>query len=117
MKNKNLSEGKSSDLTMSQNMLCGSSAGMVSWVATYPLEVIRNRMMSGIFDTRGSFEITRSMYAAGGFRAFFKGLKPTLLRCIPHDAAMFTTYDVLRRSFDRFSLSPAAAPTAFSEWD
>ena len=82
---------------------CGSAAGATATVCTYPLDVVRSRMMmmkakdssvkhvySGITDC------LRKTYRAEGFTGLFSGLGPTLCSIIPYAGVSFASFDLLK---------------------
>ena len=91
----------------------GGSAGLVSQFVIYPIETIKTRMMAQInhqskektsFQRVTASNIIRSMYAQGGFQAFYKGVGPSLIGIIPYagfDLALFETLRVSYMSYVR----------------
>ena len=76
------------------NFAAGSMAGAVSAVALNPMSAIKYRTW-GRDDalTRGLLSEARDMFRRGGFRPFFNGMLPTVIR----DVIFGGTYTVLRR--------------------
>ena len=66
-------------------LLAGGLAGVASWVVTFPFDVIKTRVQSSL-DTsisnpyRNTVSAIVNSYRQEGFRVFFHGLKPTLIR-------------------------------------
>ncbi|KAL7072734.1 hypothetical protein ACQ4LE_008173 [Meloidogyne hapla] len=71
-----------------QLLLAGGGAGMLSWLANYPSDIIKTRFQA---DERYSnySEVIRRIYLEGGLRAFYVGLGSTLFRAFPANAATF----------------------------
>uniref|UniRef100_A0A915M301 Uncharacterized protein n=1 Tax=Meloidogyne javanica TaxID=6303 RepID=A0A915M301_MELJA len=85
-----------------QLLLAGGGAGMLSWLANYPSDIIKTRFQA---DERYSnySEVIRRIYLEGGLRAFYVGLGSTLVRG--------NFQEQLRKTF------PANAATFFAvEW-
>ena len=97
--------------------LCGfgAIAGLVLWIGSYPLDVIKSRMQSDVgfinkipdnmteFKEklehvgphqryRNIFDCAKKIGAASGMAGFWKGLTPTLIRAIPCSAGTFAAY-------------------------
>ena len=83
-------------LDTGQRLLAGACAGIASVVCTYPLDVLRTKLSLG---ERGSVsKCIRSTFEAGGIRAFYRGLFPTVVGIAPYVALSFTVYESLRQS-------------------
>jgi solute carrier family 25 carnitine/acylcarnitine transporter 20/29 len=97
--------------------LCGfgAVAGLVLWVGSYPLDVIKSRMQSDpgllnrVPDSLGEFrnklvavgekprydgmvDCASKIYSQSGFGGFWRGIVPTLVRAIPCSAGTFAAY-------------------------
>jgi len=79
----------------------GAFAGTCFWLSCYPIDVIKNRMQTAPIDFSNShrypgiIDCTRSIWKEGGYRAFFKGFTPCLLRSLPANAAAFFAFDLV----------------------
>ena len=76
-------------------LISGALAGASSWLSCYPIDVVKS-----VIQTQHSpgvsvrmLAISRELYARGGWRAFFRGLSPTLVRSVPVNAVTFTVYE------------------------
>ncbi|XP_042548719.1 mitochondrial basic amino acids transporter isoform X1 [Dipodomys spectabilis] len=76
-------------------LLAGGTAGMASWLSTYPVDVVKSRLQAdgvrGAPRYRGLLDCARQSYEAEGWRVFTRGLGSTLLRAFPVNAATFAT--------------------------
>ncbi|XP_034944372.1 mitochondrial basic amino acids transporter-like [Chelonus insularis] len=79
---------KSSTLHM---LIAGGLAGTVSWVLTYPVDVIKSRLQAdhqGQYT--GAWDCYRQSIRQEGYRCLFKGLNSTIIRAFPTNAITFT---------------------------
>ena len=82
-------------------LMSGGLAGQLSWIVTYPFDVIKTRMMCDNSPNtptlRKNFVLA---YKENGLRYFFKGLAPTLLRSFPSNAVVLCVFDLISEYFD-----------------
>lgn len=80
-------------------LLAGGTAGILSWLSTYPMDVVKSRLQAdglrGAPRYRGILDCVRQSYEAEGWRVFTRGLASTLLRAFPVNAATFATVTVV----------------------
>eukprot|EP01138_Halocafeteria_seosinensis_P010747 gb/GECG01010975.1/.p1 GENE.gb/GECG01010975.1/~~gb/GECG01010975.1/.p1 ORF type:complete len:332 (+),score=20.57 gb/GECG01010975.1/:1-996(+) len=101
-------QGKESNaLNVPTLMFCGITCGMLSWIAIYPLDIIRNRMMASQDHKVSFLKTAREIFHANGLRGFYRGLAPTLLRVLPHDAVLFTVYGLISRNLKMLTEEPS----------
>ena len=78
-------------------LISGALAGASSWLSCYPIDVIKSIIQTGHGGVGGAssrmLTVSRDLYARGGWRAFFRGLSPTLVRSVPVNAVTFTVYE------------------------
>lgn len=81
------------------NFLSGGLASFMYWIMAIPADNIKNRMMAIPHDQpKPSFTRTvRQILAEGGYRGFYRGLGPTLLRAFPVNASALWVYEGLMR--------------------
>ncbi|KAB8274594.1 mitochondrial carrier domain-containing protein [Aspergillus minisclerotigenes] len=81
---------------------CGSTAGAISTIFTYPLELIRIRLA---FETEQNtksswFRICRKVYFESGGKGslfnLYQGIGPTILGILPYAGTSFVTHDLMR---------------------
>lgn len=110
--------GKRDDLPAWKLCGFGAVAGLVLWVGSYPLDVIKSRMQSDpglvnqVPDSLAEFraklatvgekprydsmvDCARKIYLQSGFGGFWRGIVPTLMRAIPCSAGTFAAYGPL----------------------
>lgn len=71
-------------------IFAGGIAGILSWVVTYPCDVIKSRFqadMKGLYTS--STDCAIKSYHAEGWRMFFQGINTTIIRAFPSNAATF----------------------------
>ena len=106
--------GKRDDLPAWKLCGFGAIAGLILWVGSYPLDVIKSRMQSDVGFTNkipcemlefkakfgevgserrynGMLDCSRKIFAEG-IGGFWRGLTPTLIRAIPCSAGTFAAY-------------------------
>ena len=76
-------------------LISGALAGASSWLSCYPVDVVKSVIQTQHSPGRSvrMLPISRELYARGGWRAFFRGLSPTLVRSVPVNAVTFTVYE------------------------
>ena len=47
----------------------------------------------------GPFTVIRQVVSAGGYRALYRGMVPTLLREVPGSCVMFSVYEASKQAF------------------
>lgn len=74
-------------------LFAGGFAGTVSWVLTYPIDVIKSRLqvdgMSGTAKYSGAFDCFKKSVQIEGYSCLSRGLMSTVLRAFPTNAACF----------------------------
>lgn len=83
------------DIKIMRLLFCGGVAGIISWVSTYPFDVIKTRVQSdhkGLY--KGSIDCARRSYQHEGFTVFFRGMNATLIRAFPGSAATLATVSI-----------------------
>ncbi|XP_071463643.1 mitochondrial basic amino acids transporter isoform X1 [Marmota flaviventris] len=80
-------------------LLAGGTSGIMSWLSTYPVDVVKSRLQAdglrGAPRYGGILDCVRQSYQAEGWRVFTRGLASTLLRAFPVNAATFATVTVV----------------------
>ena len=80
--------------------LAGGCAGALSWALAFPADAIKSRNQ---VDYEGKYtgfwDCLRKSYSHEGASIFKRGLIPTVLRGFPMNAAIFSIYTVLMRSY------------------
>nr|XP_057912225.1 mitochondrial basic amino acids transporter-like isoform X2 [Doryrhamphus excisus] len=76
-------------------LFAGGMAGIVSWLSTYPVDVIKSRLQAdgvgGVNRYSSIADCVRQSVRTEGYMVFTRGLTSTLLRAFPVNAATFAT--------------------------
>lgn len=85
-------------------MFAGAVGGWNYWFFTYPLDVIKTKMMAQDPSICRTKKLTwvgaaTELYREAGFRSFTRGLTPCLIRAIPANGICLTTVDGCKRWF------------------
>ncbi|GMF81864.1 unnamed protein product [Aspergillus oryzae] len=89
-------------LSMPAVLAAGGAAGIAMWIPVFPVDTIKSRLQSAPGKPTIGGTI-RSVYASGGFKAFFPGFGPALARAVPANAATLNSLTTSEREFNRFS--------------
>lgn len=73
-------------LSLPAVVAAGGAAGVAMWIPVFPIDTVKSRLQSAAGRPTIGGTI-RSLYAAGGFKAFFPGFAPALARAVPANAA------------------------------
>ncbi|CAG8902062.1 unnamed protein product [Penicillium egyptiacum] len=91
----------------SVHLLAGASGGLATAIVTSPLDVLRTRLQSDFYRTKSTsasqlnqpvqtnqrtMQVINSIYRAEGWRAFFRGLGPSMAGVVPATAIKFYVY-------------------------
>ncbi|KAG1465420.1 hypothetical protein G6F56_004888 [Rhizopus delemar] len=87
------------ELSGPQLILAGGLAGIAAWCSTYFADVVKTRIQSEPHRYKGSLDCIRRSYYEEGWRVFFRGLSPTLIRAFPSNAATFVAYTWTMNTF------------------
>jgi len=92
---------KGEKLPFLASLFAGGMAGFMYWLSCYPMDVIKNRMMTAP-DTlpprySGTWHAAKTIYTKEGLRAFFAGFTPCAMRAFPANGAAFVGFEVALR--------------------
>lgn len=78
-------------------LFAGGMAGVATWLFTYPFDVVKSVVQTLPDGTPGKEArmdvIAKKYYKLHGWRWFFQGLQPTLIRAVPTNAVTFLVYE------------------------
>lgn len=86
------------DLTVSEKLTCGATAGATAQTITYPLDVIRRRMQMSAVNTPerqycGVVDCFSRTLRVEGVRGLYAGLLPNFLKVVPAMSTSFVCYE------------------------
>ncbi|CAG0922281.1 unnamed protein product [Notodromas monacha] len=94
--------------------LAGGTGGAMSWLLTYPLDLIKSRMQTDGFlgpkKYTSSLDCAIQSYQEEGWRVFTRGLSSALLRSFPTNATVFAVSAQVFRFFDYVSVVEQESP-------
>jgi len=90
-------------LHWSKLLFSGGMAGIVQWLISYPLDVIKSSMQSDTPERsqrkyKGWYDCATKLYAEGGIRRFGRGFVPCMMRSFPANATCFLLYEQTRKA-------------------
>jgi len=89
---------KCESVSLTQRLIAGAGAGMATWLAIYPADVVRSRLYALRPSLGGSLTqvgCARLVYREHGLRGFFRGMGLTILSSGPIAAVVLPTYDFI----------------------
>ncbi|KAI0702892.1 mitochondrial carrier [Cytidiella melzeri] len=92
------------DISGVSRFMSGGIGGITSQLSIYPIETMKTQMMSSAGAQRSSIrEAAARLYAAGGIRAFYRGLGIGLIGVFPYSAIDMSTFEGLKLAYLRAS--------------
>ncbi|KAL2869693.1 carnitine:acyl carnitine antiporter [Aspergillus lucknowensis] len=82
-------------------LTAGGAAGVAMWIPVFPVDTIKSRLQSAPGKPTIGGTI-RTVYANGGFKAFFPGFGPALARAVPANAATFAGVELAHTFMKKF---------------
>ncbi|XP_027341184.1 calcium-binding mitochondrial carrier protein SCaMC-2-B-like isoform X2 [Abrus precatorius] len=83
---------------------CGTVSGALGATCVYPLQVIRTRLQAQPTNTscgyKGMSDVFWKTLKEEGFRGFYKGLIPNLLKVVPAASITYMVYESMKKSLD-----------------
>lgn len=103
------------DVSQWRVALYGGLAGECLWLASYPFDVVKSKMQTDGFGTTamkyaGMTDCVRKTWRGEGWRGFWRGIGPTLVRAMPVSAGTFAVYVPLPR-FSFLEVDITSVPT------
>lgn len=97
--------GFSSRYKSGSNFVCGSFAGALATVVSFPFDVVRTRLVAQSEAYKiysGVLHCMNSIYKNEGFLVLFRGLLPTVIQVAPHTGVQFMTYKLFESVYHHF---------------
>ncbi|GMM30987.1 organic acid transporter [Martiniozyma asiatica (nom. inval.)] len=79
----------------------GGLAGYAMWCACYPIDVIKSKLQTDSYKSwkyKNSLSVVRDIWARLGWRGFWVGFGPTILRAAPANSATFVAFEMMMRA-------------------
>lgn len=90
----------SGQLSLTAITCAGAAAGVAMWVPVFPIDTVKSRLQNSEVKTSIGV-VVRTLYASGGFKAFFPGFWPAISRAIPANAATFLGVELAHQAMNR----------------
>ena len=88
-------------------LFTGGFAGMCSWAANYPIDVVKTRIQAGGIKPYGRYtsyvDCIRVSFKEEGYQWLTRGFSATMLRAFPVNAAIFSTVTLVLKYSKRWS--------------
>ncbi|XP_014500528.1 mitochondrial arginine transporter BAC2 [Vigna radiata var. radiata] len=96
---------RSCEESLNTMLVSGGLAGVVSWVLSYPLDVIKTRLQAQTLSSqkyRGILDCLRKSVREEGYEVLWRGLGTAVARAFVVNGAIFSAYEItLRCLFDK----------------
>jgi len=89
------------DLGLGSVFAAGSISGILLWVASFPLDVLKTKMQTDHFIRpvyRNTLDCTVQTYKGLGLGGFFKGFMPCIVRSVPANGGTFVVFEMASRA-------------------
>lgn len=96
---RNISTNSNSQIpdTLWNPIISGGCAGIAAWLPCYPQDVIKSVIQSS--PTKLTlYQAIKHIHKTSGYRGFFKGFGPTMLRAFPANSATFLGYELVMKT-------------------
>jgi len=98
--------GDKSQLAAWKIFIGGASAGVGSWIITYPIDVCKTRVQSAPPGTyRNMLDCAKRLYMEAGARVFVNGIMPTIYRATVLHSTIFLVYERALEQIQAMSVS------------
>ncbi|KAF9671795.1 hypothetical protein SADUNF_Sadunf12G0085700 [Salix dunnii] len=85
-------------------LCCGTISGALGATCVYPLQVIRTRMQaqppSNAAPYKGMSDVFWRTFQNEGYRGFYKGIFPNLLKVVPAASITYMVYEAMKKRLD-----------------
>ncbi|CAH2350212.1 mitochondrial glycine transporter Ymc1p [[Candida] railenensis] len=90
------------DISTPELLAAGATAGCSLWLSSYPIDVIKSNIQSDKFGKDSKYKgksllVAKDILKRQGWRGFWKGLTPCLLRAVPCSAGTFASVELALR--------------------
>uniref|UniRef100_A0A7S2U3J7 Uncharacterized protein n=1 Tax=Lotharella oceanica TaxID=641309 RepID=A0A7S2U3J7_9EUKA len=84
------------ELNSLEILTAGGLAGTIGWAVIFPIDVVKSRLQTTT-KQETMLSVARSIFAAEGLMAFYRGCSAALLRAFPANAGLFFGYEMAQR--------------------
>ncbi|KAG5638437.1 hypothetical protein H0H81_012654 [Sphagnurus paluster] len=103
------------ELPSYQHMAIGLISGAMGPFSNAPIDTIKTRLqkataLPGTTAIQRIVAIARDMWKTEGFRSFYKGITPRVLRVAPGQAIVFAVYERVSATMDKIKMIPEDDP-------
>ncbi|KAI6148346.1 mitochondrial carrier domain-containing protein [Pisolithus tinctorius] len=100
------------ELPSYQHMVIGLISGAMGPFSNAPVDTIKTRLQKATYEPGTSgfqkvVAIAQDMWKQEGFRSFYKGITPRVLRVAPGQAIVFAVYERVRAIIEKLNVSPS----------
>jgi len=89
------------DITITHMMASGGLAGFGYWITCMPADTLKSIVQTDNTDIKIRKKLSIiSLYKSVGYKSLYRGIYPTLLRAMPSNAVIFSSYELLSRMFN-----------------
>jgi len=85
-------------------MVAGGLSGVLGWISTYPIDVIKTKIQAQPIGQSPQFagiiHCFRKLVESDGLSSLWRGLTPTIIRAFPSNAVIFLTYTLTIEALD-----------------
>ena len=88
------------------SLIAGGWSGLLYWLSVYPIDLFKSKIQADSIlhpTYKGIFSLIQSLHKEWGWRGYFKGIWPCLLRALPVNAVAFLVYEKSSRLLEIFS--------------
>ena len=89
-----------SRLNLLIKMWCAGVAGQLSWICSYPFDIIKTEIQCSVDRKLSIKEVVVLGYRDAGYAYFFKGLSPTLVRGFLTNAVALPAFEYLNMRYN-----------------
>jgi solute carrier family 25 carnitine/acylcarnitine transporter 20/29 len=97
--------GDRNNIPLWKVMMFGALAGFGEWLPGYPFDVIKSKYQADDINNPRYTSLKGcaiDIYRSSGFRGFYSGLVPCLMRAPPANAATFAGFEICVRLWDKY---------------
>ncbi|KAI6007676.1 mitochondrial carrier domain-containing protein [Pisolithus orientalis] len=100
------------ELPSYQHMVIGLISGAMGPFSNAPVDTIKTRLQKATYESGTSgfqkvVAIAQDMWKQEGFRSFYKGITPRVLRVAPGQAIVFAVYERVRAIIEKLNVTPS----------